>query len=70
VNALRSWRLERARSDGVPAYVVMSDRTLVAIGQRQPRTSDALLEIPGIGPAKLERYGPEILRVVENARAS
>lgn len=59
--ALRSWRLQRARQDGVPAYVVFSDRTLVELAERRPTTLIALSGIPGIGPAKLERYGDEVL---------
>ena len=59
--ALRSWRLQRARQDGVPAYVVFTDRTLVELAERRPTTLIALSGIPGIGPAKLERYGDEML---------
>ena len=59
--ALRSWRLARARQDGVPAYVVFTDRTLVELAERRPTTLLGLSGIPGIGPAKLERYGEEVL---------
>jgi DNA helicase-2/ATP-dependent DNA helicase PcrA len=63
-DALKRWRLERAKADGVPAYVVFHDSTLAAIAERRPRTSRELRGISGIGPAKLERYGPEVLAVV------
>jgi len=63
-DALKRWRLERAKADGVPAYVVFHDATLAAIAERKPRTSRELRTISGIGPAKLERYGPEVLAVV------
>src|SRR3712207_8090620 len=53
--ALRRWRLERSRADGVPAYVVFHDRTLAAIVARRPATRAELAAIPGIGPAKLDR---------------
>jgi ATP-dependent DNA helicase RecQ len=62
--ALRSWRLARAREDGVPAYVVFPDRTLVELAERRPLSLAALSGISGVGPAKLERYGEEVLDVL------
>jgi DNA helicase-2/ATP-dependent DNA helicase PcrA len=64
VVALKEWRLARARADEVPAYVVFNDRTLAELVARTPRTLAELAEIPGIGPAKLERYGDELLRTL------
>lgn len=61
---LKAWRKERANADGVPAYVVFHDRTLVAIAEARPSTSEALLAIEGIGPAKLDRYAHEVLDLV------
>ena len=61
VQALREWRLARARADEVPAYVVFNDRTLAELVARTPRTLDELAAVPGIGPAKLERYGADLL---------
>jgi ATP-dependent DNA helicase UvrD/PcrA len=61
VQALREWRLARARADEVPAYVVFNDRTLGELVARTPRTLAELAAVPGIGPAKLERYGAELL---------
>jgi DNA helicase-2/ATP-dependent DNA helicase PcrA len=61
VQALREWRLARARADEVPAYVVFNDRTLAELVSRTPRTLAELAAVPGIGPAKLERYGAELL---------
>jgi DNA helicase-2/ATP-dependent DNA helicase PcrA len=61
VQALREWRRTRARADEVPAYVVFNDRTLAELAARTPRTLAELAAVPGIGPAKLERYGPELL---------
>lgn len=58
---LRSWRLDQARSQGVPAYVVFNDRTLEALASLKPTTTEALLDVPGIGPAKLDAYGDELL---------
>jgi DNA helicase-2/ATP-dependent DNA helicase PcrA len=59
--ALRAWRLTRARLDGVPAYVVFHDRTLAEIATRRPGTAAELAGVSGVGPAKLERYGTEVL---------
>jgi len=61
---LRAWRLGRSRADGVPAYVVFHDATLAEIADRKPRTRLELLDVPGIGPAKLDRYGDEVLGVL------
>jgi DNA helicase-2/ATP-dependent DNA helicase PcrA len=61
VQALREWRLARARADEVPAYVVFNDRTLAELAARTPCTIAELAAVPGIGPAKIERYGPELL---------
>ena len=67
LEALRRWRRERASEDGVPAYVVFHDTTLVEIADSRPRTLPALRRIRGLGPTKLERYGAEILAVIEAA---
>ena len=58
---LRAWRLERARTDSVPAYVVFTDATLEAIAERAPGTLAALATINGVGTVKLERYGADVL---------
>ena len=54
---LRQWRLERSKADDVPAFVVFSDATLRELARRRPTTDEALLAVPGIGPAKLAAYG-------------
>jgi ATP-dependent DNA helicase UvrD/PcrA len=59
--ALRKWRLERAKADGVPAYVVFHDATLAEIARQSPRSLAELASIAGVGPAKLDRYGEEVL---------
>jgi DNA helicase II / ATP-dependent DNA helicase PcrA len=63
--ALRAWRSRRAREDGVPAFVVAHDATLAAIAEARPASAAALRRVKGMGPTKLERYGDEILAVVE-----
>ena len=59
--ALREWRLERAKADEVPAYVVFHNATLAEIAERRPQTLAELATVPGVGPAKLERYGEDVL---------
>jgi DNA helicase-2/ATP-dependent DNA helicase PcrA len=61
---LRAWRRKRAEADGVPAYVVFNDRTLAALTERQPKSRGELLAVEGIGPAKLDRYGDELLALL------
>ena len=62
--ALRAWRLQRSRADNVPAYVVLSDKHLDGIAERHPTSLAELRACPGIGPAKLDTYGDEILEVL------
>jgi ATP-dependent DNA helicase RecQ len=62
--ALRAWRTEEAKTQGVPAYVILHDRSLRELAQLRPRNPDALLEVPGIGEAKAERYGNALLAVI------
>jgi len=59
--ALKRWRLKRARADEIPAYVVFHNSTLAEIAARQPKSIQELASVPGVGPTKLERYGPEVL---------
>ena len=62
--ALKAWRLERAKADEVPAYVVFHNSTLAEIAGRKPQTLGDLAEVPGVGPAKLDRYGGDVLSVL------
>ncbi|MDQ3738838.1 MAG: ATP-dependent DNA helicase UvrD2, partial [Actinomycetota bacterium] len=59
--ALRAWRTGRSQTDGVPAYIVVNDKHLRGIALAQPTSPAELVACDGIGPAKLERYGDEIL---------
>jgi ATP-dependent DNA helicase RecQ len=67
-DALRRWRLERARKDAVPAFVVAPDRSLEDIAATNPRTEDELSLCYGIGPRKLELYAADILEVLQALR--
>jgi DNA helicase-2/ATP-dependent DNA helicase PcrA len=62
--ALKAWRKERAKADGVPAYVVFHDRTLEQLAIRLPRREGELLDVAGVGPVKVARYGSEVMQVL------
>jgi superfamily II DNA helicase RecQ len=63
---LKEWRRQRASTDGVPAYVVFHDSTLAEIAERRPGDWADLAAVPGIGPAKLDRYADEVLAIVSS----
>ena len=63
--ALRRWRSGVAKQDGVPAYVVLNDKELMGIATEFPRTLPELAGCRGIGPLRLERWGDEILAVLD-----
>ncbi len=65
--ALKAWRLARARAEEVPAYVIFHNATLAEIAGRRPRSLAELAGVPGVGPAKLERYGEEVLAALAAA---
>jgi ATP-dependent DNA helicase RecQ len=65
--ALKAWRLQQARDQAVPPYVVFHDRTLMEIAARLPADLDALSQVSGVGAAKLERYGQAVLQVLQGA---
>jgi DNA helicase-2/ATP-dependent DNA helicase PcrA len=68
MTSLREWRLDTARSDGVPAYVVAPDTLLLEIADRRPITMPALARLKGMGPSRLARYGEEILQLTRADR--
>ena len=61
---LKRWRLREATEREVPAFVVFTDATLLAIVEQLPASLEQLAAIPGIGPAKLELYGPTLLELL------
>ncbi len=65
VEALKGWRRERSKADNVPAYVVLNDKYLTGIAERRPADLGALARCPGIGPAKLDAYGDDILDILQ-----
>jgi len=64
--SLRATRLDLARKKGVPAYVVCHDRTLLEIAAYKPTSIEALSQIHGMGPARIERYGEPFLDTVNS----
>jgi DNA helicase-2/ATP-dependent DNA helicase PcrA len=69
LRALQGWRATTARAAAVPGYVVLSDATLEAIAEAEPRDIGELARVPGVGPVKLARYGAEVLAAVRAARS-
>jgi ATP-dependent DNA helicase RecQ len=67
---LRGWRRERARTDGVPAYVVLTNASLEEVCRRMPGDEEELREVPGLGPARIERYGRDLLEVLRATRVA
>jgi DNA helicase-2/ATP-dependent DNA helicase PcrA len=65
-DALKAWRLDRAREANVPAYVVFPDRTLAEIAKVRPAGVGDLRAIHGVGPAKITTYGDEVLALVRD----
>jgi ATP-dependent DNA helicase RecQ len=68
-DALRAWRLDEARRQELPPYVIFHDSTLIEVACRRPVSLAALAQIPGIGRSKLERYGSAVIEIVAGRRA-
>ncbi len=66
-NALKAWRAEVAKEHNVPAYVVFHDAVLAEMADREPQTLADLRQISGVGEKKLEAYGMQILRALDEA---
>ncbi|GLZ41646.1 ATP-dependent DNA helicase UvrD2 [Actinokineospora sp. NBRC 105648] len=68
--ALREWRVDRAKGLKVPPYVIFTDATLLAIAEQRPADRAALVSISGIGAAKLDRFGAEVLSLISGVHRS
>jgi ATP-dependent DNA helicase RecQ len=64
VAALREWRIAEARRRAIAPFIILHDRTLMAIAAARPRSTEELLAVPGIGPGKAEKYGDAIVSLV------
>lgn len=69
MDALKAWRREEASRRNLPPYVILHDKTIAALSAAKPRSADALLEVNGLGPAKVEKYGDAILAVIDQSTA-
>ena len=63
-NALRDWRAERAKREGIPPYVIFTNKQLAAIVKARPQSVSKLATIEGVGKAKLDNYGQELLALL------
>jgi DNA helicase-2/ATP-dependent DNA helicase PcrA len=66
---LKEWRITRAKELKVPPFVVFTDATLIAIAEQQPADRGSLVSISGIGPSKVERFGADVLAVINGERS-
>lgn len=62
-NTLRQWRNEKGKKEGIPPYVILNNKQLAEVCQRRPQSKYDLMKIEGIGKAKAEKYGDDILKV-------
>ena len=67
---LKALRKRIADREGVPAYIVFNDRTLAELAERQPSSLEDMLDVSGVGEAKLEKYGAEFLAEIAAARSA
>ncbi|MEM6422664.1 MAG: RQC domain-containing protein, partial [Pseudomonadota bacterium] len=64
--ALREERRRLAAEAGVPPYIIFNDRTLIAMARERPSTPEAMMALPGVGRAKLQRFGEDFLGVIRS----
>jgi ATP-dependent DNA helicase RecQ len=64
MKAIREWRLEYARAEDMPAFIIFSNRTLEDIVRKSPETLADLERVYGLGPQKIEAFGKELLEIL------
>jgi superfamily II DNA helicase RecQ len=64
VEALRAFRRDEAKAQGIPAFRVLTDRALINVAQERPRSEAELLQIHGVGPSLAKKYGPRLLAIL------
>jgi len=64
-NRLRDWRSERSKKDGLPPYILFTNQQLAAVVKKRPESSASLMQIDGIGKAKADKYGADVLAIVK-----
>jgi superfamily II DNA helicase RecQ len=65
IEKLRAWRKIRARDQGVPAYRVLSNRTLLSVASACPKSAESLLELKGFGRKSVDTYGTELVELLK-----
>lgn len=66
-NKLKDWRSEKAKESQLPAYIIFHNAHLLSIAKQKPSNLEDLEQINGLGKSKTEKYGTEIIEVLENA---
>lgn len=66
LNRLIGWRTRKMQEEGLPAYCIFSQKAIVGISNTTPLTKEELMQIPGIGKAKAEKYGDDIIRAIKD----
>jgi ATP-dependent DNA helicase RecQ len=64
MNELKAWRLNEARAQSLPAYVILHDSTLAELAREMPHDLEQLAGISGMGTRKIERYGDALMAVI------
>ena len=67
-NILRQWRNERAKNDKMPPYVLFTNKELAEIALKKPETLVSLSTVEGVGKAKIEKYGKDVLKIVKTVK--
>jgi superfamily II DNA helicase RecQ len=68
ITALKAWRRSEARKRQIPAFTILSDRVLTAVAAIQPSNETALLKVNGMGPTLVQKYGKQILAILERGK--
>ena len=67
-NILRNWRYEMSKKEGVPSYIVFTNKQLAEITSKAPESLNQLSQIDGIGPAKVQKYGVNVLEILTKSK--
>ena len=67
-NTLRQWRNERSKKEGVPPYIILNNKQLAEVCRRSPQSQYDLMKVEGIGKAKAEKYGADILKLTAHLK--
>lgn len=70
IEKLKNWRYQRSKSDDVPAFRIISNRTLMAVAESNVDGKEGLKEIEGLGPKKIDSFGDDILNLLRTARVA